>query len=573
MNHLNSKFIKYLYYVIAVMLSTAAGLSAAEKSPVLIAAKQELERTFAGLQSEKLPPYFISYGITDVKNISISASFGYLTRNNSTEKRILDIDLRVGSPQFDNTHIIRGGGYSFSSSKVSANLPLGNDVNAIRSAIWYATDRVYKKAIERYEKAVTNKAVKAQEEDSSADFSQTKIEQYYESIKRIEVDTEKIKQRVRRLSALFASDPKLYVGEVSFSVEIKAKYFVTTEGAEIQEFEPHFRIMLNGKTKADDGMSLPLYKSYFAYEYEGLPDDATIEADIHTLMATLAGLRNAPILTTFSGPAILSGEASGVFFHEIFGHRVEGHRIKDPSSSQTFKNFIGKKILPEFIDVVFDPTIKEIKGKEISGSYVFDDEGVRAAKVLTVENGMFKDFLMTRSPIENFSQSNGHARRAPGYKPVSRQSNLIVIAHETVPIAKFRDQLREECRKQDKEFGLLFEKVQGGFTFTGTTIPNSFNVNPLVVYKVYADGRPDELVRGVDLIGTPLTTFTNVIAASDDLGIFNGICGAESGGVPVSACSPSLLVSLIEAQKKAKSQAKPPILESPAVKQNEKKGF
>ena len=85
------------------------------------------------------------------------------------------------------------------------------------------------------------------------------------------------------------------------------------------------------------------------------------------------------------------------------------------------------------------------------------------------------------------------------------------------------------------------------------------------MYKIFADGRPDELVRGVDLIGTPLTTFNNIVAAADDLGIFNGVCGAESGGVPVSASAPSILVSAIEVQKKQKSQAKPPLLSDPTI--------
>lgn len=142
---------------------------------------------------------------------------------------------------------------------------------------------------------------------------------------------------------------------------------------------------------------------------------------------------------------------------------------------------------------------------------------------------------------------------------------MIVTSTKTVSNSELRELLREEIRKQEKEYGLLFGEVSGGFTFTARTIPNAFNVTPLVVYKVFADGRPDELVRGVDLIGTPLTTFSNILATADDMGIFNGICGAESGGVPVSACSPSLLVSTIEVQKKQKSQAKPPILESPVL--------
>jgi predicted Zn-dependent protease len=170
---------------------------------------------------------------------------------------------------------------------------------------------------------------------------------------------------------------------------------------------------------------------------------------------------------------------------------------------------------------------------------------------------------MSRTPIEGFSHSNGHGRKSAGYSCVTRQSNLIVEGEKTNSIEEVKTELRKIAKEQGKEYGLYFDDVSGGFTFTERSIPNAFNVTPLVVYKVYVDGRPDELVRGVDLIGTPLTTFANIVAVGNDMDTFNGVCGAESGGVPVSASSPTILVSRIEVQKKLKSQAKPPILTAP----------
>jgi predicted Zn-dependent protease len=346
--------------------------------------------------------------------------------------------------------------------------------------------------------------------------------------------------------------------------EVLTKYFVNSEGTEVEQSEPQIRVFATARTKADDGMTLPLYRSYFAFSPENLPSEAQIAEDIRKMIALLKDLRTAPLAETYTGPAILSGEASGVFFHEIFGHRVEGHRQKDANSSQTFKAFVGKKILPDFIDVVFDPTIKSLKNQDIVGYFQYDDEGMPGEKVVAVDDGIFKDFLMSRAPIEGFPTSNGHGRRQAGYKTVSRQSNLLVQSSKSTSFDNLRKQLRAEAKRQGKEYGLYFVEISGGFTFTGRTVPNAFNVQPLVVYKIFADGRPDQLVRGVDLIGTPLTTFNNITAAADDLGIFNGVCGAESGGVPVSASSPSLLVSTIEVQKKSKSQAKLPILPAPA---------
>lgn len=537
--------------------------------------KKELDRTFKELSTEKIPPYYISYYFLETQKLAMQASFGKMNFNNFDKSRFLDIDVRVGSYKFDNTHIIRGNPFDFSSSVSKISLPLDNNEQAIRNIVWYATDQVYKNSIERYQKALTNQAVKVAEEDTSDDFSKEKpirdlqAWQYISFDKQTNdknifvVDTSKWARILRNLSSKFNKYKWLHEANVYFSFEINNKLILNTEGFEVGTSEKYARVLIYLKTKADDGMSLPLHQSYFAFTPDKLPTEQEIAEKIDEMITILDKLRKAPLAETYSGPAILSGEAAGVFFHEIFGHRVEGHREKDPTSSQTFKSSLGKKILPDFINVVFDPTISEINGQAVSGYYLYDDEGIPAQRVETVKNGIFSAYLMSRVPIQNFSNSNGHGRKQIGYQAISRQSNLIVEATKTVSKEQLRKQLIEEAKKQNKEYGLFFDKVSGGFTFTTRYIPNAFNVTPIIVYKIYTDGRPDELVRGVDLIGTPLTTFSNVISAANDMGIFNGTCGAESGGVPVSAVSPSLLVSRIEVQKKVKSQAKPPILEAP----------
>lgn len=559
-----NKISKKSLFLLSTALFFTFSFAQAEDSVIMQAMKDELNRTITGLKSEQNPPYFLSYAVTEVRSITISASFGKIVVNSPEHSRILDVSARVGSYELDNTRQIRGGsGFESGGSGRGVTIPLGDDKAALQAAIWAETDREYKSAAERYMKVLTNRAVKVKEEDSSADFSHELPTHYSEPLQSINLDTAEWCGRLRRLSALFANETDLYSGDVYLRAEVLNKYFVTSEGSELQTSEAFIRVFASGSTKADDGMSLPLFRSYFAFSPERLPIEPVMSDDIKGMIDLLKKLRTAPLMETFSGPSILSGEASGVFFHEIFGHRIEGHRQKDARSSQTFKNLVGEKILPDFIDVVFDPTIKTLNGHDIVGFFKYDDEGVAGQKVTSVKDGIFKQFLMSRDPIKNFPQSNGHGRRQPGYTVVTRQSNLLVQAKTSVPLSKLKDLLRDECKKQNKEFGLYFVEIQGGFTFTGRTVPNAFNVQPLVVYKIFADGRPDELVRGVDLIGTPLTTFSNITAAADDLGIFNGVCGAESGGVPVSASSPSLLVSKIEVQKKAKSQAKPPILPNP----------
>jgi len=309
-----------------------------------------------------------------------------------------------------------------------------------------------------------------------------------------------------------------------------------------------------------------LYQSYFASDPAHLPSEEAILLDVNNLIAKLKLLRAAPVAEPYSGPAILYARAAGVFFHEIFGHRVEGHRLKDKTDGQTFKDKLKEQVLPKTLSVVFDPTLQNFNGQALNGYYQYDDEGVPGQKVTVVEKGILKTFLMSRSPIESFSKSNGHGRGQADNEAVSRQSNLIIENEKVVSMKDLRKMLIAECKKQKKAYGYLFTDVVGGFTTTQRYMPNAFNIFPTEVYRVYADGRPDELVRGVDLIGTPLAMFAEITAADDNRQVFTGFCGAESGSVPVTAISPSLFVKRIETQRKPVTQIDKAILEKPHAK-------
>src|SRR5262249_14543736 len=256
--------------------------------------------------------------------------------------------------------------------------------------------------------------------------------------------------------------------------------------------------------------------------------------------------------------------AAAVFFHEVFGHRAEGHRQKDITEGQTFASKVGQPILPNFLSIVDDTTMKKLDGTDLLGYYQFDDEGVPAQEVTLVDHGILRNFEMSRSPLADFPHSNGHGRRQLGAVPVSRQGNLIVKSSKTMTNAQLRAKLIELIKEQNKPYGLLIDDIAGGFTFTGRGQPQAFQVLPLVVYKVYPDGRPDELVRGVDIVGTPLAALTKIVATGDTTEVFNGYCGAESGSVPVSAASPAILTRELEVQKKQTSTDRPPILPPPA---------
>ncbi|MCC6293080.1 MAG: peptidase U62 [Bryobacterales bacterium] len=547
--------------ILAFALVFPAFLSAAGPAGLLQILTAELNRNFTTLQDKAEPkPYFLSYSVVEQENSSVSAVLGAITSNHTRHQRSLDVSIRLGSAKLDNYHQIRGDMPDFASGVPVA---LDDSAAAIQRRLWAETDRVYRLAAQRLTNINTNREVKVADKETAADdFSVEQPETATIPTAAIAFNQQEWAGRLRKLSARFSKYPKVLSSQVTVTAMRETKYFVSSEGTRLQHGRPFARIMIVAQAKAADGMDLSTSDSFSAADPKKLPNDKDIEDAIDRVARDLTRLLDAPLVEPYVGPAILSGRAAGVFFHEIFGHRIEGHRQKDESDGQTFTKRIGENVLPPFLSVVFDPTLHELSGEDLHGWYDFDDEGVRARRVAVVEQGILKTFLMSRSPIAGFPHSNGHGRKQAGAEAVSRQSNLIVQAAQTVTEKRLREMLIDQIKRQNKPYGYYFQDITGGFTTTGRQGFQAFKVIPLVVYKVYADGR-EELVRGADLVGTPLASFAKILAAADKPGIFNGYCGAESGSVPVSAISPALLIGEIEIQKKDQSRDQPPLLPAP----------
>lgn len=535
-------------------------------SPVLTAMQRELARSMETLKARPVPAYFLSYEISDRHTWSVQGAFGTINSSSESRSRMLGVDLRVGARQFDNTHPIRGGTPSldFAERFTMAQVPIDDDATAIRRVLWYQTDNKYKRAVERYARAKANVQVLVAAEDSSPDFSPEPAVSASETPVDVELDRRAWEAKIRRYTGPFARVEGIYDGEAALTAQQETRWYVNSDGSKLQTSSVLYRLIISASSKATDGMVMPRYESFVSTTAAGLPNDAAVLRAVDRMIADLQALKQAPVVEAITVPAILSGRASGVFFHEVFGHRVEGHRQKVETEGQTFKKKLGEKLLPDAFSVFFDPTLRRQGNVELAGYYQFDDEGVKARRVNVVENGVFKNFLMSRSPIAGFDHSNGHGRAAPGFAPVARQSNLVVTSTATVSHDSLKQMLIGLVKEQHKPYGLIFDDIEGGFTMTQRTIPNAFNVLPIMVYRVFPDGR-EELVRGVDLVGTPLTVFSRVVAADNVTSVFNGVCGAESGWVPVSAASPAILISQIEVQRKDKSQQQAPILPAPRV--------
>ena len=510
------------------------------------------------------PPYFLGYEVTDRTTTWIRATQGALLGSGNDRRRTLDCDVRVGDHVMDNTHFIRGDQWAFFDRLNAASwiIPLEDDAKMLEPALWLAADTVYKSALEQYTKVKGNDALKAASEDQSDDFSHEVAVNYYEQPITIDVDMAVWEDRLRGYSAMFKGHPDIHDSSVGLQIDIITRYMANSEGSRVQTTRAYVRLSISASTRADDGMDLGRWESFDAGAVGRLPDEAVVRAKIQQVIDDVEALRTAPLAEPYVGPAILEGHAAGVYFHEIFGHRVEGHRQKDDDEGQTFAKMIGHEVMPDFIDVYDDPTIRSINGIELNGYYPVDDEAVATKKASLVKNGALEGFLLSRQPTRGFDKSNGHGRRQEGNKVVARQGNLVVHPREVTTTEALEQQLLSEIKRQGKQYGLRFSIVQGGFTNTSRYGIQSFKVMPVMVYRVYPDGR-EELIRGASIDGTPLTSLSQILGAADDVTTFNGYCGAESGFVPVSASSPSLLVGRVEISRSPSGKDKPPILGPP----------
>ena len=525
--------------------------------------QQEIEREMTTLGKSDPPAYFMSYTVTESNRAAVSGSNGALLSSNQTQSRWLEAQVRVGSYDLDNTRKVAGGGNN--DGGYGEPIPVEDDAGVLRRAMWREAENEYRAAADALIKIQTSRDVQVQTAEGNApDFSKEKPNVSYTRVATLSLDRRPWEEKTRVYTRYFRASPAILNSIVTFTAQATNQYQVNSEGTKLQFGQLHYRLELYIQGKASDGMDINRYYNFDWTDPNAAPDDKAVLAQCAVLQKEMEGLVKAPLVEPFAGPAMLTGRASAVFFHEVFGHRSEGFRQKDINEGQTFARKVGESILPDFITIVDDPTQAKLGSSILLGNYPFDDEGVAAQRVTLVDKGILRNFEMSRQPIVGFPQSNGHGRRQVGLSPVSRQGNLIVQSSKMVTNAELRRMLIAEVKRQGKQFGLLIDDIAGGFTFTGRGQPQAFQVQPLVVYEVFADGRPDMLVRGVDIVGTPLVSLTKIMATGDTPEVFNGYCGAESGSVPVAAAAPAMLISEMEVQKKQSSTDRPPILPPPA---------
>jgi len=537
------------------------------RSPILDVMATENERSMSKLRTAKpFPAYYMEYAIHQQRLVAIEAEGGALVNTSDNTDRYMDVEVRVGSPALDNRHTIpddtRGVNDTLSRQVYA---PFGEDKEALENALWVETDRRYREAAQQFFYVKQDRKLSSAEK-GAPDFVHEKKEVYVEKRATLAFDKDAWTKRIKECSkkALRGYATR---GSCSVLFELNTMWFVNSEGTQLQLSWTSARIGVSVGVKADDGQSLSRLEQRFARNPDGLPGDDVVDKMIEKASTDLDALYKAPRVDPYVGPAILEGRATGVFFHEVFGHRIEGHRQKERTSGRTFTAAVGKEIMPDWINIYDDPTLNTLNGVVLNGFYRFDDEGVRAQRASLVRKGVLEGFDMGRNPIPGFLHSNGHGRKQLGRTTVSRQGNLVVEATKSVTDEKLHQMLLDEIKRQHKPFGLIFTDIQGGFTLTTTDLPQSFKVEPVMAYRLYPDGHK-QLVRGIDIVGTPLTALGNILAAGRKVETFNGMCGAESGWVPVSASAPALLIKTLETERKAAPMDRQPILPPPSVRQD-----
>lgn len=558
-----------------IMLCFAAGAQAQQNCRVqdelpLQLMQSEIKRGMNKFKKLHPSVYYMSYVYEEPEvYYTVVAHLGDIVSQTSDPGQpTLWTRMRAGSPKMDNTRQLKGESSCDDIWAATTPRPTAENTRAFKVYLWDMADHLAEDAQKCFSTVQTNSQQMAKRMDESDDFVFPPKETYCRTQAPVLFDEKPIEKMVVNASAMVKGNKTITGSRVSFGFLQGHRYFVDSQGTQLKTPVLRGRLMYDLYAFLPDGTVLSRSNSYDVLDPAQLPSEEKLYADVKQSIREIEELAKAPEAEPITVPVLLKNRAMAVFVHEVLGHRLEGHRQKQDSFGRTFTDKIGQPITAPFITIMDDPTLRTFKGVPLRGFYEYDDEGVKSQPVTLVEEGVLKNFLMGSSPIKGFPVSNGHGRTAGGMRslsvkpPVARMGNTRLIASQSVSYEELEQKLLDEIRSQGKPYGYIIEDLSGGFTMTYTSMPQVFKLEPKWVYRMYPDGRK-EVVRGVDLAGTPLVSFGQILAAADDDDVFNGNCGAESGWVPVSSISPSVLLRALEIEKTEKSNEKPEILPAP----------
>lgn len=517
--------------------------------------KEEVQRASKSLRVPSHPlPYYISNLIRDIRDFQFEGKYGTLSRADKNHARNCFADVRIGSYRYD--HVQEGGLDDNSEKDESYDyimMPVGDQKDGIRHALWRLNEARYREAVNDFLRKKADEITYVDPNRAQAAFEKGKKQSHDGFVQHKEPDPNVWEKYVCSASKIAQQFPEVKDSYVSLSVSNRHYMFVNSEGTEIIRSDTIWTLSIYLWFLSKSGDSLSHTTTITVADPQELPSLAECKKRLKADYQQLEQLSKAEKLRSYSGPVLLDPIPAGLLVHESVGHRLEGSRLLSTGEGQTFRDSIGKPVLPSFLSVFDKPTLKEFEGNSLIGHYQFDDEGAPAQAVQLIDRGILKDFLRSRTPVTPKHKSNGHGRNRFHQRPISRMGVTVVQSHQTNTEEEMLELLRQEVVRQGLPFGIRIIEASGGETATDSYNFQAFMGEIELAAKVYPDGR-QELVRGVNFVGTPLNAIRNIIAAGNQYKVDNAYCGAESGSVPVSTISPSLLVSELELQSKQETQ-------------------
>jgi predicted Zn-dependent protease len=518
-------------------------------------------------------PYYCSFLLKDVHWFNTWASSGSTCRSQTDRSRSVYCDLRVGSYDYDQ---VAEGGLKELDDELESNahstVPIDDkDYDGLRITLWKLLESKFREALGEYNQKEASRISTLDPNNGLRSFSRAKRASFRHYARTDDVDYEAWGKFCKRASLWLSELPRLSGSWVEFDVSQETRIFVSTEGTVTVQNAQVFSLSANLHRLTKEGSRLEQEVVINVGSQTELPSMSEFKAMIRQKYEQLQRITRAKKIHAFSGPVLLYPGPAGLLFHEAVGHRLEGSRLLSAGEGQTFKDQCGKQIFKLPITVRDNPLVKEYRGSKCIGSYMYDDEGVKAQDTVLIEDGVLKGFLSTRAAIQKGRHtSNGHARTKENQRPISRMAVTIVEGKNGQPLDKLKVKLLQEIKRQKKPFGMIVYETNGGETDTTRYDFQAFSGDISYATLIYPNGK-EVCVRGVNFVGTPLQSLSNIVAVGDSSEVDNGFCGAESGLIPITTIAPAVVVSNLELQSKNEELVTPNILKRPQSLKRRKK--
>ena len=525
---------------------TASAHAAAKGDALFEALLAELDRSKAQLKMDQVQaPYYIEYRVSDVDDFNAEAAFGALRESQRSHVRVLRVVVRIGDYKQDSFY-----GQGMGTASI---LPLDDDAIALRRQIWLLTDEAYKSAADAYAEKLSALKQFTADPNPVDDFAPAPVVSSVGPTVALKVDEGAWNKTLEDASNLFREYPDVQSVSASARFSSVNEYFVNSEGTIVRDGKSTATVMLNGATQAEDGMRLSRNPFWTEERAEELPTRDALLKETKKVLDTLTALRKAPIVEeSYRGPVLFAPDAADDVFAGLIGGNVLGRKppLGRPNrTTGTFATSYKTRVLPKFVSVVDDPTIREFQGKNLVGSYGVDDEGVKAQAVTLVDAGMLQNYLVGRQPIRDFSTSNGHGRAGPGTAPQPAVGTLILKSSEPESPADLKQKIMQMASEESKPYAYRVDTLGPG---------NS----PRLLYRVYASDGHEELVRGAVFNELDVRSLRNdLVAVGNDPLVSN-----RMGGVGQTIICPSLLFDELEVKRADTSKEKLPEYPAPPLK-------